>query len=64
MHARARAGMGRRVVDAGPTGEEYGASGGHAQGWLWTSAATEDGWDAGVLQARTGERGQRIDVAS
>ena len=33
MHARARAGVGRRVVDAGPYGEEYGASsGGHTQG--------------------------------
>ena len=33
MHARARAGMGQRVVDADPAGGGCGASDGYAQGY-------------------------------
>ena len=42
MHARARAGVGQRVVDADPAGGGGGASDGYAQGYLKSGATPED----------------------
>jgi len=64
-HAKARAGVGRRVVNADPSGGGCGASDGYAQGCLRSSPTPEDGsWDAVVLQAGAGREGPRVDVVS
>jgi len=65
MYARAMAGTGRRVVDAGPAGGEGGALHGYAQGYPKSDSAPEDGSrSAVVLQTGAGKEGPRVAVAS
>ena len=61
MHARAMAGTGQRVVDAGPAGGEGGAFDSYAQGYPRSGSAPEDeSCDAMVLQAGAGREGPRV----
>ena len=61
MHARAMAGTGRRVIDAGPAGGEGGALDSYAQGYPKSDSAPEDeSRSAVVLQAGAGTEGPRV----
>ena len=65
MHARAKAGVGRRVVDVDPAGGGCGALDGYAQGYPMSDSTREDkSRDAVVLQAGAGREGPRVAVAS
>jgi len=68
MHARARAGMDRRVVDAGrpPVWGGCGALDGYGhQGYPKSGSAPEDeSQDAVLLQAGAGRERPRVAVAS
>ena len=65
MHARAMAGTGRRVIDAGPAGGEGGALNGYAQGYPKSDSALEnESRSAVVLQAGAGKERPRVAVAS
>ena len=61
MNARARAGVGRRLVNADPSGGGCGASDGYTQGYPRSGSALEDeSLDAVVLQAGAGTEGPRV----
>ena len=66
MHARVKAGVGRRVVDVlDPEGRGCGALDGYAQGYPMSDSTREDkSRDAVVLQAGAGREGPRVAVAS
>ena len=60
MHARARAGMGRRVVDAGPAGGECGALHSYAQGYPKSGSAPEDESQSAVVPQAGPRDGNRV----
>ena len=65
MHARAMAGTGRRVIDAGPAGGEGGALDSYAQGYPKSDSAPEDEpRSAVVLRAGAGRERPRVAIAS
>ena len=60
MHARAMAGTGRRVVDAGPAGGECGALHSYAQGYPKSGSAPEDESQSAVVPQAGPRDGNRV----